>query len=548
MRSGLATILFLLFAIPLASQTPLKEVVIHSHPYVPPSAILHAGANLVETGLMVRDARGHAVGGLQASDFEVLDNGVPRRIAAFSEVRSGSDFATAPSGGISGTQPLPMSQPPKYITFFFDDLHAVSGNTQFVKQGARAFIARGVRTGDHLSIVTASGEGDLDFTTDPERFAERLEHISSRVHPVVPGYCGVSAIDSYIFLHNLDGDIREAAIAAAEKCAGCGPGEAPASCRSKATAIATSEASSTWEQIHAVSLDTMSALGYAAKKLARASGTRTLVLTSSGFLLRPGEPPELQNFIDAALRWNITVHTIGAQGLEARMTGAKDMVRTAPYLAPLEEIANGTGGHFFKDSNDLAGAMKLATDPEVSYTLAFSAGEADGKFHTLKIRFQPKRGGGLEYRPGYFSPDPKKETSARARMDDAVFLKKTLREIPASMTLRAGEMKDGAGPIAVQVSVDLSNVPFTYLNGRHFQQLVFLTTLLDSTRGFVAGKESIMELALGEEKLASMKKDGLKAIVTLSAPAGVYVVRAVVREGVKGNLATIGAPVEVRAR
>ena len=368
------------------------------------------------------------------------------------------------------------------------------------------------------------------------------------LRPVVTGYCGVSPIDSYIVLHNLDGDIREMAIGAAVKCAGCSKNEPEAQCRSKAYSIAITEASATWEQINATSLDTMSALGFAAKKLSQVNGSRVLVLTSSGFLLRPGEPPELQNFIDGALRWNITVHAIGAQGLEARMTGPKDMVRTAPYLMPLEDITNGTGGHYFKDSNDLAGAMQMATDPEVSYQVAFHAAEPDGKFHTLKIRFLARRNEDLQYRPGYFSPDPKKQTSARARMDDAVFSRETLREIPANVAISAAEFKDGVLPISVKVKVDLKNVQFTRLNGRHMQQIVFLTTLLDSKGGFVTGKESIMDMALTDEKLASMRKDGLKAIATLNAPPGTYQIRAIVREGVKGTLAAITTLVEVQAK
>jgi hypothetical protein len=79
-------------------------------------------------------------------------------------------------------------------------------------------------------------------------------------------------------------------------------------------------------------------------------------------------------------------------------------MRRSLYLMPLENITNGTGGHYFKDSNDLGGAMELAADPEVSYLLAFHAGGADGKFHTLKIRFQSKRDATIQFRPVTFRP------------------------------------------------------------------------------------------------------------------------------------------------
>jgi VWFA-related protein len=534
----------------LLAQAP-PEVAIRTHAYTPPSAILRADTNLVETRLIVRDSRGHGIAGLHASDFELLDNGAPKPIASFTELRSSATPSHASAGPAEAKTPEAPTVPgqPKYVTFFFDDFHIQNGNLLFVKQGARKFIAVGIKPGDHLSIVTASGEsGDLDFTTDAERFAAALEHVRPHTRPVVTGGCGVSPIDSYIFLHNLDGDIRELAIGAAMPCAACSQNEPQAQCRAKAYSIAVSEASATWEQIHATSQDTMSALGFAAGKLSQIKGARVLVLTSSGFLLRPGEPPELRNFIDGALRWNITVHAIGAEGLEARMTGRKDMVRTAPYLMPLESIADATGGHYFKDANDLAGAMESATDPEVSYAVSFNAGEPDGKFHTVKIRVLASRGENLQYRPGYFSPDPEKQVSARARMDDAVFSKEAIREIPASVSLSPGELKNGLLPISVHVQVDLKNVQFTRLNGRHMQQIVFLTTLIDAKGEFVTGKESIMDMALTGDKLASMRKDGLMAITTLNAPAGIYQVRTIVREGVKGRLAAITIPVEVRTQ
>ncbi|HEV3200085.1 MAG TPA: VWA domain-containing protein [Bryobacteraceae bacterium] len=536
-------------ALLLHAQVQVREVVIRTHPYTPPSAVLHAEATLVETGLTVRDSRGRAIPGLTASDFEVLDDGIPRPIAAFSELHSdGQPASPAPSNSAGPTPPAEVSGlQPKFITFFFDDFHVANGGMLFVKQAAHTFIAKGLKPSDRLSIVTASGQGDLDFTDDPKRFADRLEHLSSHARPVVPGACGVSPIDSYIFVHNLDGDIREAAIKAAEICAGCSNSDMPGQCRAKAVTIAQQAASTAWEQMQAQSLDTIFALGFAVKRLSEVKGTRILVVTSSGFLLRPGAPPEMQSLLDAALRGNIVVHAIGAQGLEAYMSGPKGFLRHSLYLMPLENITDGTGGHYFRDTNDLAGAMDLAINPEVSYLLAFRAGSPDGKFHNLKIRFQTKRSATIQFRPGYFSPDPKKEQSPRARLDDTVFSKQTLRGIPVVVAISTGPAKDGSIPLSIGITVDLNQLQFATANDRHVQQLVFLTTLLDTNGGLVTGKESVMDLALTDQKLESLKKDGLKAVATLTAPAGTYQVRTIVREGLKGSLAALTTPVELRA-
>jgi VWFA-related protein len=461
------------------AQTPAQEVAIRTHPYTPPSTILHAESNLVETGLTVRDSLGHAIGGLHASDFAVFDNGVSQPITAFSELR--------PDAAPAATKPEP-----KFVTFFFDDLHMGNFDLPFVKQAARKFIAKGVRPPDRMSIATTSGAGGLDFTTDAKLFAEKLEHLNLHTHVI----------------HSL-------------------------------------------EEYEADSGNTLAELGAAAKRLSAAPGERILVLMSSGFIIHVGNEhdvePQVQRVIDTAVRCNVVVHAIDAKGLTPNPN-------TWRLNRPLKEITQGTGGHLFENTNDLAGAMETAANPEATYLLAFNPGGHDGKFHKLKISFKSKRGDAVEFRPGYFSraDDSEKALTARAPLDDAVFSKQTLRDVPATVTLGAGQPKDGTKdgtiPVSIGITVDLNRLQFTTANGRHMQQIVYLMTLLDVSGGFVMGKESIMDLALTDEKLASLKKDGLKTVATLNAPAGIYQVRTIVREGMKGGLTASTTPVELRAK
>lgn len=525
----------------LRAQVPTQEVVVHSHPYAPPSTALHAETNLVEAGLTVRDPSGHAIAGLHASDFEVLDNGILQKITAFSELRSGGNPAVPAPAPVSQTV-LPADIPPlepKFVTFFFDDFHMGNAAMLFAKRAAHAFIARSLKPSGKMSIVTASGQGDLDFTGDANLFAAALDRLHSHVRAETTLYCGVSATDSYIVLHNLDYPTIENAIAVAAKCA-CGGSESPTECRAKALPVAQQMANTTWEQTQAQTIDTITALGFAAKKLSQVNGTRILVLTSLGFLIKPGDP-EMQNFIDGAVRWNIVVHAIDANGLTPRTAG---LLRQSLFWMPLEKVTGGTGGHFFKNTNDLAGAMDLAANPEVAYLLAFNPGARDGKFHTLKIRFKSKRPEDIQFRPGYFSPPdaPKSEPSARASLDAAVFSGETLREIPAAVSVSPANAS-----ISIAVTLDLNQLQFATNHGRHIQQIVFLMTLLDSSGGFVTGKEAIMDLALTDEKLAELRMDGLKAVATLTAPSGTYRVRTIVREAMKGSLAASTLPVDLRS-
>ena len=82
----------------------------------------------------------------------------------------------------------------------------------------------------------------------------------------------------------------------------------------------------------------------------------------------------------------------------------------------LAAMAQGTGGVFFHDDNDLkAGFDALVGHPE-NYTLAFAPREMklDGKFHELKVTFADKRKGyTILGRRGYFAVAPEADTAPR---------------------------------------------------------------------------------------------------------------------------------------
>ena len=467
----------------VGAETAAPEVVIRTHTYTPPSEILQSEISLVESAITVRDAEGRTVGGLTASDFEIFDNGVSQKIVAFSEERSeGKASAAAPSTRVS--------------TFFFDDLHVgqPGPNGQFhlpfVKQAAREFAAKHLLPGDRISIATASGAGGCGFTDDAKRFIDAADRLN---------------------LH--------------------------------------SPAMLSLEEYEAQSLATLDALSAAVKRLSQMPGERTLVWVSAGFIIHvqlPHDFPhdvqrDVDSLIDLAVRSNVVIDSIDAKGVS--------VLPTAPTNRPLKEISHGTGGHLFMNTNNLVGAMEHAAHPEVTYRIAFYPAASDGKYHTLNVKLIPQRADAIEFRPGYLSrhdEDREKRFAARSRMDEAVFSKETLNEVPASVTLTGGAPKNGEIPVSVRVAVDVNRLQFASSHGRHAQQLTFLVTLLGANGEFLRGKESIMDLALTDSKLASMKQTGLTTVETIDAPPGVYQVRTIVREAMKGALTAATTAVELR--
>lgn len=427
-----------------------------------------------------------AVAGLTESDFEIFDNGVPQKIVAFSALRS--------ERKASSSEPSP-----RVSTFFFDDLHVGQPGPRgqfdlpFVKQAARQFAEKYLRPGDRISIATASGAGGADFTDNRQQFISAADRLN---------------------LH------------------------AP-SMQSLA-------------EYEALSQGTLYALRDAVKRLSELPGRRTLVWISAGFVIHiqlPHDIPhdvqrDVDNVIDAAVHANVVIDAVDAKAVSS--------LPTARANRPMKEITMGTGGHLFTNTNDLVGAMEQSVHPEVTYLLAFHPAARDGKFHTLNVKFtQKRRDETVEFRPGYLSrkdEDAEKRLAARSRMDEAVFSKETLDELPASVTVAGGQTKNGEIPVLVRVTVDVNRLQFAASHGRHAQQLVFLVSLLDSNGEFVSGKESIMDLELTDSKLTSMKQSGLTTFATLDAAPGVYQVRTIVREAMKGALAAMTAAVELHAK
>jgi len=76
----------------------------------------------------------------------------------------------------------------------------------------------------------------------------------------------------------------------------------------------------------------------------------------------------------------------------------------------MAELADGTGGTFFHNSNDLQGGLKLLTAaPEYVYLLQFSLDNVkpDGTYHRLRVKVD-KEGLHLQARRGYYAPKPAK--------------------------------------------------------------------------------------------------------------------------------------------
>src|SRR5260370_245625 len=162
------------------------------------------------------------------------------------------------------------------------------------------------------------------------------------------------------------------------------------------------------------------------RHLANMPGQRGLVLVRPGFITATLQS-EASEMVDRATRSNIVINTIDARGLYApdvmgdianpprdsiTTAGYKSSYRVAAQFAQedvLAQLADGTGGKFFHNRNDVDEAMREAgAAPAYSYLLGFSPQnlKIDGRFHPLKVPLTNKEKFDIHPGHGYFPPKP----------------------------------------------------------------------------------------------------------------------------------------------
>jgi VWFA-related protein len=161
------------------------------------------------------------------------------------------------------------------------------------------------------------------------------------------------------------------------------------------------------------------------RKMGTLAGQRTLILISPGFFTQTASAmSEKSSILDLAARCNVTISSIDARGLyttgldasERGGSSTRDLMsgEHAQYHADqmnfnedvMSEFADGTGGTFFHNNNDLdAGLKSLADAPEYVYLLEISLENVkhDGSYHPLKVKLD-KKGSTLQARRGYIAP------------------------------------------------------------------------------------------------------------------------------------------------
>ncbi|MDE3103917.1 MAG: VWA domain-containing protein [Acidobacteriota bacterium] len=503
------------------------------------SFTLTVRSEIVLTNVVVRDRKtGSLVKGLKASDFTLLENGKPQRLASF-DYQSVDDVATlAESNTVVGAAPRTVAsllnngfaaQPAalkdhRLIVLFFDLSSMQPEDVERAVDAAKQYIQQAMQPADLVAVVSLSGglSLDQDFTANKQA----LLH-------AVGQYNGTE---------------------------GSGYGLGNEGGTSSGTADDSSSFVADDSEYNALNTDReLYAIRAVARSLERVDQKKSMLYFSGG-LTRQGieNQASIRSATNEAVRANMAIYSVDTRGLQAlppvgdastgslRGTAAYSGAAMQNQLSTnfssqetLGTLAADTGGKLFVDSNDFAPAFQqIQHDTEGYYILGFhSTNQArDGSYRHLTVKLN-RSDVKLEYRPGYYAPADFQH--ARAEDREQQLTDQLRSDLPATdvpLYLQALYFRSTAGRLFVPVSLIVpgSQIPFLK-NGDRSKATLDVIGSVKNAQGILVGNvRDTVKLALDAAQQVERKNIQYSTSFTL-AP-GTYHLKFVVRENQTGRM------------
>jgi len=513
--------------------------------------------NLVLVRVVVRDNIGKVVTNLKKEDFQLADNRKPQVISSFSVETPTSHIPTVKMDSAEttseGTAVKAPELPQRFITLFFDDLHLSVQDALLSRQAAtKLFGVMG--PGDRFAIYTTSGQVNQDFTADRGALERTLQQILP--HPLLgssPGDCPpMTFYEAFQIVDANDPLALQVATQDAANCSGSTQGAQSMAqmAAQRELSIGESQVQFTYQYLEGV-IRRMSAL----------PGQRVIVMMSPGFFVTP-VMHQSSEIIDRATKANIVINAIDARGLyvssvfDASNSGSISPLRSQFIMAEelvqadaLAELADGTGGIFFHNRNDIdQGLLQAAAEPEVAYVLGFTPQnlKLDGKYHHLKVSFASKQKWALQARHGYFAPkgetDP--EATAKEEIQQAIFSQEEMRDLPIACQTQFFKNVNGVR-LAVVIHLETKGLKFRKAEDRNNDNLTISTAIFDENGNLLTGQQKIITMRLKDGTLERINRTGVSVKSSFDLQPGTFLVRVVVRDSEGAQMAAMNRGVVI---
>lgn len=497
----------------------------------PPPVTFKVEVNYVEIDAAVVDRQGQFAGDLTRNDFQVIEEGTPQTITAFSRVDVPITRPDPPLFKRAAIEPDVVSNLEPFngrvFLLVLDDLQTDFTRSARARAAAIQFIRRYVGANDMVAVVTTGGRtsGAQEFTNSQSRL---IAAANTFMGQKVPGR-----------------DITD-------------------------------------QELSFRARNTYAALRGFAEHMGGFRGRRKAVVwIGEGVdynIDNPFTSPsadvvrlEMQEAIAAATRANVAFYGIDPRGLGAgldeglmdaapiadegtAMTASLDQVRRAHNS--LRTVSEETGGFAVVNRTDINTAFeRIIRDNSSYYVIGYYASnqKRDGKFRRVQVKVT-RPGLTVRARKGYTAPKGK-TSAAPASAADAEKMTPEIRDalsspIPSSglgLTMFAAPFI-GAAPkasLAVVLEIAPGALTFKEKDGVFSEDVEIHVVAMDEKGKMQDGGRDLAPLRLTKRNYDSVTANGLRLTRRLDVPPGRYQIRVAVREANGGALGTLMHDVDV---
>lgn len=494
-------------------------------------------ASSVVVDVIVTDHKGHHVPGLQASDFNLQENGVQQKIVSFSRAETpspsnaGAKNAPQPTANPKETSSEPPTNRPHLLTVVLDLADNRPENLRKSCETVLKYLEQNLSPSDYVAVyfIDRSLHLGVPFTNDISQARAAIKQLAQKVNSGQFSSSDRASVQKqinelYVEAHpnaQLGMDVESPQFTGGPGNTVPGNSSAVFFEREMGTLRSYLAMENTY-QAKAVFV----ALRAICQSYADLPGRKNVVLFSEGFLYADDAKTEMEAVADAANRANVAFYVIDPLGLEIQDGGVLgrgssttvqqmtsialegpgkpgshsvgeskfDHMRTLGDTSRNEQLAwlaDTTGGIMVKNTNDLLPAFsKVVQDARDFYTLVYQPTnkEFDGKFRSIKVELAQK-GYQLRYRQGYWAI-PHAQAFAMTPASAQLISAATKGSIKPAFTaqLNADLLLAPNGHYFSPVSISLpgSKVPLQK-NGSNFDAGIFLVLTARDKAGQIVG-------------------------------------------------------------
>jgi VWFA-related protein len=548
----------------------------------PPDGVLRITVNLVQVDAVVTDSHGDQVTNLTQDDFEILEDGRPRQITAFSYVRA----ATAQASGARqpaahaknqisppapAASPITREQVRRTVVLTVDDLGLSFESTYSVRRALKNFVDEQMREGDLVAIIrTSAGMGSLQqFTADKRILHAAIDQV--RWYPM--GRAGVSAVAP------LESDSAETAVQ-----------------RRPLKDLFQEQPALEEERANHLMAGTLGAVNFVVRSLRDLPGRKAVILFSDGLRLVEGRQNRspildpMRSLIDLANRSATILYAIDVRGLQTLNLTAADNPsvsgkqpqdpgsspgsdsypqkvaaamsrRSREYIESqhgLAYLAEQTGGFLLHDNNDLAGGVRRALADLSGYYLigykpdesSFAAPNGDRRFHKIQVKVK-LNGLHVRSRSGYLGvPDEEAGPLYGTRVEQlraALVSPFGSGDLKLRLTCLFSEVPKKGAVVHSLLSIDARDFTYTGEPDGSRKTVLDLVGLAFDEQGTIVGSinRTVRMRLTPQEYLQAMQAGFLYTLDLTLAKAGPYQVRVAVRDAASEKVGSASQFMEI---